>query len=236
MICDRCLKELNAAFEFAERSRIAEKLHFAKLREEFEQQEPEETEEVEVTEAEHEAEKMKKEPSIDIETVEIEMFDDTEMIDESEVNEEMNADADEEEELPQMFAVQAIAKSSSKLKVPVSANKKKKISKAKQQPLQCPICSKGFSRTGNHRHHIAAVHEKKTRFTCPYCPKAFYRKDGLQIHITQCHTFTNDDTTNSNRPFRCDIDNCGKFFKIKGELKKHQVVHSSEFRVDNNLS
>jgi Zinc finger, C2H2 type len=39
MICDRCLKELNAAFEFVERSRSAEKLYFAKLREEFEAEE-----------------------------------------------------------------------------------------------------------------------------------------------------------------------------------------------------
>jgi hypothetical protein len=48
MICERCLKELNAAFEFAERSRSAEKLYFAKRREEFEvEQQEQQTEKTE---------------------------------------------------------------------------------------------------------------------------------------------------------------------------------------------
>jgi hypothetical protein len=75
MICERCLKELNAAFEFAERSRSAEKLYFAKLREEFEtnQQEPEKAEaEATKVKAEYEEVKIKREPSIEIEDVGIE--------------------------------------------------------------------------------------------------------------------------------------------------------------------
>jgi C2H2-type zinc finger/Zinc finger, C2H2 type len=240
MICDRCLKELNAAFEFIERSRTAEKLYFAKLRDESKQQKPEETEEPEADAeevgAEHEEQKIKREPSIDIEDLETYHFGNGEVSDESEANEacsfeddEMDAKADGKEKSPQMFAVQATAKSSvSSKKVSVSTNKKT-ASLAQQNPFQCPICFKTFSRKDNLQRHVESVHEKKTRFICCHCPKAFYKKQNLQEHITQCHTFTNDNTTNSNRPFECDIDNCGKFYKTKGDLRKHQrFTHSGE--------
>jgi RNase P subunit RPR2 len=233
MICDRCLKELIAAFEFAERSRSAEKLYFVKLREEIEaeKQTPEGTKETEMTEI-----KIKREPSIDIEDVEIEMFDDSEMNNESEANEacsyeddEMDANLDREEESAQMFALEVTTKSSSSLKqVVVSTHTKKTAQRKQQKPFQCPICFKTLSTNQNLQQHVESVHEKKTLFTCPHCPKAFYRKQHLQRHITR-HTFTKDDTTNSNRPLECDVDNCGKFFKTKGELRAHQVVHLSEF-------
>jgi uncharacterized Zn-finger protein len=222
MICERCLKELNAAFDFAERSRSAEKLYFVKRREEIEA-EKKKAEKAIVPEvkAEYEESKIKREPSIEIETVEIPMFD------ESEANsrisfEDDEIDADGEEETPQMFS-----------KIPVSTNKKnKKIQKTSQgnQQFQCSICNKTFSTNTNLQRHIKTVHEKIKRFTCAHCPKSFYRKEHLQRHIARCHTFTNDSTTNSNRPFECDIDNCGKFFKTKRDLKLHQRrVHSGEF-------
>jgi GAGA factor len=119
--------------------------------------------------------KIKREPSIEIETVEIDMSDDTKMSDESEVNDTMNADAVVKIESLEMFAVQAITKSSSKLKI-------QKTSQAKQQSLQCPICNKIISNKDNLRRHIATVHEKKTRFTCPHCPKASYSNQNLQRH------------------------------------------------------
>jgi Zinc finger, C2H2 type/C2H2-type zinc finger len=237
MICERCLKELNAAFEFAERSRSAEKLYFAKFREEFDQQKQQEPDEMEETEvkAQHEEGRIKREPSIEIETVEIDMNDYSDISDEGEANEasyceddKKDEDKGEVEESHPMFAFQAATESLSKLKeVPVSTNAKKKRSRTKKQ---CPICNKTLTSKYALQYHIEMVHEKKTRFSCPHCPKAFYRKDDLQRHIAQCHTFTNDDTTNSNRPFECDIDNCGKFFKTKGDLKIHQQrVHSGEF-------
>jgi Zinc finger, C2H2 type len=240
MICERCLKELNAAFDFAERSRSAEKLYFAKRREEFEaeQQKPEQSEEAEMTEVEGQREetKIKRMPSIEIKTEEIDINDYSDISDEGEANEasyceddEIDADNGGVEESHPMFTVLAATKSSSKLKkVPISTNAKKKTLRTELKSLQCPICFKILSCNSRLRHHIEAVHEKKTRFTCPDCPKAFYYKHDLQCHITQCHTFTNDNTTNSNRPFECDIDNCGKFFKTKKVLKKHQRVHSGE--------
>jgi Zinc finger, C2H2 type/C2H2-type zinc finger len=247
MICNRCFNELNAAFEFAEQSQSAEKLYFVKLREEFEaeKQTPEETEETEAVVAEHEEDrKTKREPSIETKTVEIEMFDDSEMIADERSSckdDEMDSNTGEEEELPQMFALQVATKSSLKLKkVPVSTYAKKIIrspsihssvtSRAQHQhPFQCPICSKALSTSLKLLQHVESVHEKKTRFTCTHCPKKFYHKSSLEIHVAHSHTFTNDDTTNSNRPFECDIDNCGKFFKTGRDLRAHQrTVHSSE--------
>jgi Zinc finger, C2H2 type len=236
MICDRCLNELNLAFEFAERSRSAEKLYFAKRRTEFEaeQQEQQEPEKAEAIGTEYEEGKIKREPSIEIEDVEIDVFEESDEINaygETEEDNYNNMDADtNEEQTTEMFAIQATADSSSTslIKVPVSAIEKKKTSRTKQ--FQCLICNKALLTKQKLQQHIETVHEKKTRFNCPHCSKAFYRKDGLHNHIAQRHTFTNDDTTNSNRPFECDVDNCGMFFKTKNELKKHQrAVHSSEF-------
>jgi RNase P subunit RPR2 len=218
MICDRCLKELIAAFEFVERSRSAEKLYFVKLRDEVEveKQTPEGTEETDDEEvgAQYEEEKIKREPSIDIEDVELEISDDSD-------------EAIDVEESPQMFDVQVTTKSSSSFKeVPGSMNKKNKRTNPK--PFQCPVCNKALSRSDALQHHIESVHKKRTRFTCPHCPKAFYYRIHLQNHIIS-HTFTKDDTKNANRPFECDTDNCGKFFKTKQQLIQHQVVHSGEF-------
>jgi uncharacterized Zn-finger protein len=197
-----------------------------KLREEFEadQQELEQTKKAEATEIENEHEKLRlavSEPS-----------DDSEMSYESEASDKMDKDS-EGEELPAMFTFQATADSStmSLKKVPVSRPEvldARTLRTKRQKPFQCLICSKTLSSKDNLRSHIETVHEKKTRFTCPHCPKAFYYKHTLQDHISS-HTFTNDDTTNSYRPFECDVDNCGKFFKTKGQLKQHQrVVHLSD--------
>jgi Zinc finger, C2H2 type len=236
MVCDRCLKELNAAFEFAERSRSAEKLYFAKRREEFvaDKQETEQTLKMKVTgvEGQREDEKIKRESSIEIETVEIKMFEmlDSVMSDGIETNcREENANSGGQEKSPKLFASQASAKSSSLRKeVPVLSNSMKtqqKSSRAQQKSFQCSICSKILSTKQILKRHVEIVHEKKTRFTCTHCLKAFYFKLDLERHIANCHTFTNDDTTNSNRPFKCDIDNCGMFFKTKVHLTRHQLVH-----------
>jgi uncharacterized Zn-finger protein len=161
---------------------------------------------------------IKREPSIDIETVEIEMFDESEMIvqgietsDNRSVSyNRMHGNTGEEKEK----SPEATAENSLQKEVPVSVKNKK----ASTKPI-CPICNKAFSRKKNLRNHLESIHEKKTRFTCAHCSKAFFRKDLLQAHIVQRHIFTNDDTTNLNRPFRCNIDICGKFFKTKIVLK-----------------
>jgi Zinc finger, C2H2 type len=113
-----------------------------------------------------------------------------------------------------------------KKKNPVVANKKKSNC---IQPVKCQICNKILSNKYYLTEHINAVHEKKRPYSCYQCSKSFYRKHTLVNHISHRHTFTNDDLTNSNRPFKCDFQGCGKFFKTKSTLKLHQRVHSGKF-------
>jgi uncharacterized C2H2 Zn-finger protein len=152
-------------------------------------------------------------------------------------SDEMEAEGEESElEDDEQVKVEAESTENDKLQeiikkqVEDAFEKLKKNGKSKKAAIiQCPNCNKVLSSNTKLKQNIAAVHEKKTRFSCPHCPKGFFYKQGLHNHITQSHTFTNDDTTNSNRPFACDTNNCGKFFKTKSDLMHHQLVHSSEF-------
>jgi uncharacterized Zn-finger protein len=120
----------------------------------------------------------------------------------------------------------------SSVNIPPKSTKKMKVSttNAKKKPsclrtVQCPICSKKVANKYSLKSHIEAVHEKKKPFTCTHCPKAFNQKQQLIDHIAHRHTFENDNTSNSNRPFKCTFDGCGKFFKTKTNLKLHQKTH-----------
>jgi hypothetical protein len=104
--------------------------------------------------------------------------------------------------------------------------KSKKTQNPNRKVFQCHICSKSFARKSNFQVHIEAVHEKKKRFKCSQCSKEFYSKQHLQIHMAT-HEFSNDDTSNSNRPFRCDYNNCGKFYKSEKCLREHKKIHDS---------
>jgi hypothetical protein len=96
-----------------------------------------------------------------------------------------------------------------------------KTKKTKQTIFKCHICTKTFNLKSNLRIHIEKVHEKKKKFTCSHCSKGFYFKYLFQSHLV-IHEFTSDSTTNSNRPFRCDVNGCGKFYKNKIGLHMHQ--------------
>jgi Zinc finger, C2H2 type len=237
MICDPCLKELNGAYWLRARMRNAEESCFAKRREEFETAENEESAAVAVAPSP----RVKREASVEImdlpvddqrgSEVKKEPANDNIMIESDEMeaaDEETEIEDDEQVKMETETTKNKLQKVTKKqVKDAFEKLAKKKVSK-KAVINHCPICDKTFSKSGNLRQHIEAVHEKKTRFNCTHCPKSFYRKFQMQDHIAQCHTFTNDDTTNSNRPFECDIDNCGKFYKTKNELKKHQMVHSGK--------
>jgi hypothetical protein len=93
--------------------------------------------------------------------------------------------------------------------------------------LHCSICYKLLANKQNLRSHIDAVHEKKVNFSCDLCPRQFYNKSKLKRHMTT-HIFTNDDTSNSDRPFKCNFKNCGKFYKTQHGLRQHQQCHSGK--------
>jgi uncharacterized Zn-finger protein len=97
-----------------------------------------------------------------------------------------------------------------------------KTKEALVDELQCAICKKIMSCKRNLKIHIESVHEKKKRFDCPHCPKRCYYKSDLEKHIACRHIFTNDDTSNQHRPFKCEVKGCAKFFKTKDNLRYHQ--------------
>jgi KRAB domain-containing zinc finger protein len=106
------------------------------------------------------------------------------------------------------------------------ANLRRHISEVheKKTCFECDFCSKVcFSRNGLGS-HIKSIHEKKINFSCDLCPLHVYYKSNLKKHMAT-HIFTNDNTGNSNRPFKCNHKNCRKFFKTQDGLKHHQKCH-----------
>jgi hypothetical protein len=138
-----------------------------KLREEFEadQQKTQETEKAEATKvkAEYKEVKIKREPSIEIKDVEIEMSDESDATEASSYeDDEMDEDAGEEEESTEMFAVQASSKSSFQpKKVPVSTT-------IPMSALQQKLC-KQTKPSPAHR----SSSRNKDEIICPRCPKTF---------------------------------------------------------------
>ena len=57
------------------------------------------------------------------------------------------------------------------------------------KPFICTTCGAGFSRNGNLKCHMEAVHEKKRNFSCKIsgCEKQFYGKKEFQRHVSQVH-------------------------------------------------
>jgi uncharacterized Zn-finger protein len=90
--------------------------------------------------------------------------------------------------------------------------------------FHCQICYKKLSEKTKMRRHIETVHEKKTRYNCDQCTMKFYQVKDMRTHKMMVHTFVNDDTTNANRPFKCDQEGCNMYFKDKGILQRHRKV------------
>jgi uncharacterized C2H2 Zn-finger protein len=122
--------------------------------------------------------------------------------------------------------------SSKKRKADVDSNqvKPKNPQRSNEKIFKCQRCSKSFKTKSDLRKHVELVHEKKKNYTCGRCSKDFYSKPALIRHMAT-HEFANDSTSNSNRPFQCDIDECGKFFKTKVELKSHKKTHDKSNRI-----
>jgi Zinc finger, C2H2 type len=236
MICDPCLKELNGAFWLRVRARNAEESCFAKRREEFEAAQPKEEEEEPAAVPDPSSPRVKREDSVEI--MEATANDqvkeeDNDVIMTDELEEESEETELEDNEQAKVATVSTkkdkLAKVTKKQVKDAFEKLNKKREEKKVAINQCPICNKSFTNNRIVRQHIESIHEKKTRFICPHCPKACYFKHHLQSHITHWHTFTNDTTSNSNRPFECEVDDCGKFYKTKIDLKIHQQrVHSSK--------
>ncbi|PMD61253.1 uncharacterized protein K444DRAFT_526945 [Hyaloscypha bicolor E] len=63
----------------------------------------------------------------------------------------------------------------------------------------------------------SAGNQKKHR--CRVCEKRFVRPSALQIHIYS-HT--------SEKPFKCEVEDCGKYFSVVSNLRRHGRMHQSQ--------
>lgn len=84
----------------------------------------------------------------------------------------------------------------------------------------CEFCVARFKTSSALKNHIACLHpskEDKQDFSCNVCGKTFSRKIGLQRHGS-LHT--------SVKSFTCSFEGCGKSFRLKETLSKHEnCVH-----------
>ena len=84
-------------------------------------------------------------------------------------------------------------------------------------PVKCPICGREFdtpSSLNKHKYtHSAPSH------VCDHCGECFHFKSQYDSHVRK-HL--------KNPSYQCMSSGCGKWFKRKGELNAHLVVHSGE--------
>lgn len=88
-------------------------------------------------------------------------------------------------------------------------------------PIQviCDVCSKTFSEKGYMKLHMR-IHTGERSYSCSYCEAAFTQPGTRNRHERIQHLKTSDE-------FKCDI--CTTTFSLKGNLKKHMVIHTGEW-------
>ena len=84
-------------------------------------------------------------------------------------------------------------------------------------PVKCPICGREFDTPSSLNKHKYT--HNTPNHVCDHCGECFHFKSQYDSHIRK-HL--------KNPSFQCMSSGCGKWFKRKGELNAHLVVHSGE--------
>ena len=79
----------------------------------------------------------------------------------------------------------------------------------KGERLDCPKCSKTFTKRNNLRAHMKAIHEG-IKLTCPKCEKSFTQGYNLRCHMKAIHD-----------GIKLKCSKCDKSFGYKNNLKIH---------------
>ena len=94
-----------------------------------------------------------------------------------------------------------------------------------ETPYICKVCHKGFKTGSALRYHEISTHGGEKSYECPHCKKQFIQKNDLTIHV-RTHT--------GEKPYKCEVENCGKGFVSAQHLTRHtNRIHGSQSRKKN---
>lgn len=123
----------------------------------------------------------------------------------------------------------------------------------REKPYLCSECGRTFSQNSNLQRHLKLVHSDSRalkRHSCSQCDKSFKERGALKKHqrvkhlhelfrhpcpycgkMVAANTLTRHKLMHTGeRPFRCTVPECDKFYRSNSEVKRHVLFHHSTER------